>query len=663
MDRQPTLRYQAANPDTPIQYAWGPTQDERMAASPPPAGPTNFWQRIQLSGMSALSALESVGKGVVQSVTQGVEDIGKQAIKQVKYLAGPTATAQQRNQILQNQQKASQTKLSPQTQSLLKQSSPQGRLQANKMIAQGASESQIQDFLNKDIAATNKQNLKAAGTFVNLASLAVGGSEAKAGAEAGIRAAETGAKAVADRAVTTGAKTALAGAIQGGASQVESTGQLNKDTLESAAEGALSGAALGIGASVAGAGARKLISALSGRALNRSEAAAAQSLAKEAIHVPVTDESTPTMVTVNRPNAPKLLGPGKGVAHGDTFTMSTASDAQKVQLSKRLTTINAQLDRTAQGKIALHPDEVKALIAERNNITKIAHGELKYEDVYGNKGSSAQAALPTPKQQTIPVKDLKLGSDALGPVDKQQVAKYKAMLDQGKTPEPIIVSKEKGGNYVVDGKHRLLAYKQAGIDDIPYTLKASRAVARPSVPKLNLKGSRTATSQLSAKVNARAIENKLTEDLGTSEHVVMDVKEQAQKAADLANTDPQKAVDVALGKRNAPAGIHPHAVFIAVENQAVKDGNVDLLRQLATSKRVDEATAAGQTLRILRERDQTSPVAQIQHVIDTRKQAFAQRTGQNAEAAVRAETGKLKASIKPPTKNEWQLFVDSITCR
>jgi hypothetical protein len=212
--------------------------------------------------------------------------------------------------------------------------------------------------------------------------------------------------------------------------------------------------------------------------------------------------------------------------------------------------------------------------------------------------------------------------------------------------------------------------KQIGAGEVkqasqPKELSTAQAAKPMSVKGLKPIGSTTGTkavSQLSAKVNAKAVENKLTEDLGDAkEHGVMDIKQQAQKASDLINNDEQKATDIALGKRNAPSGLHPHAVFVAVEKKATADGNVELLRQLSQSTRVDEATAAGQTLRVLRERDQESPVAAMQQVAKARSDAVEKRIG-SVPKAVNQTAKDIGSYIKPPSKLSWQAFVEGIKC-
>lgn len=300
-------------------------------------------------------------------------------------------------------------------------------------------------------------------------------------------------------------------------------------------------------------------------------------------------------------NKTKLLGTGEGKIEGNGFTATPSVNATKVKMLARLNTINTKLSDVAQGKIQMASEDIKALKTEKADIYK----------------QSREATLPSsnksPAEPTTSV--------------------------AGKTTS---LTTERGSG---------IKSEQTG----------AKLASTTNLKPLKTTGS-VAPSQLSVKVNARAVENKLGEDLGEAkEHGIMDVKQQAQKATDLINTDEKKATDIATGKRNAPSGIHPHAVFVAVENKAIKDGNVDLLRQLSHSKRVDESTAAGQTLRILRERDQDSPVAAMQQVAKVRADIVAKKIG-SVPKAISQTTKEIDSHIKPVSKDSWSVFLESVKC-
>jgi len=173
----------------------------------------------------------------------------------------------------------------------------------------------------------------------------------------------------------------------------------------------------------------------------------------------------------------------------------------------------------------------------------------------------------------------------------------------------------------------------------------------------------TKASGLARGVEAQAIEKKLTDGFeGLSEYETINIKDQAERAETIIRTDPEKARRIAMGLEEAPNGTKNFAVYTAVEQKAIKDGDVATLRDLATRSRLNaESSESAQTLRLLAERDPESPVAAIADIAATRAKV-AERRGTKAAATVKAETAKAKAAIAKAPKEDWNSFVDSITC-
>lgn len=167
---------------------------------------------------------------------------------------------------------------------------------------------------------------------------------------------------------------------------------------------------------------------------------------------------------------------------------------------------------------------------------------------------------------------------------------------------------------------------------------------------------------LSQGVEAKAIENKLTSNFGDlPEYQAVSMAEQAQRASDLITKDHETAKSIALGEKAPPKGVLPESVFVAVENKAIAEGDVQTLQDLANSKLSASATTMGQRIRTLGERDPTSPVGAIQEVQKARADAL-----QNKDIAKQVQEGikQIQDSIKSvkTTKETWGSFVDSITC-
>lgn len=169
-------------------------------------------------------------------------------------------------------------------------------------------------------------------------------------------------------------------------------------------------------------------------------------------------------------------------------------------------------------------------------------------------------------------------------------------------------------------------------------------------------------SKLAKGVEARAVAEKLIKSFGDlPEYQRVSVDNQAERVTKLINEDWDTAVNIALGREESPYGLLPESVFIAVENKALEDGSVDLLRQLATSPRTSEATAMGQRIRMLAERNPDSAVNNIREVYNERKKASEKR-GYNKEKEVAKVRKEVDNEVKKVSKYDWKSFIDSIEC-
>lgn len=178
-------------------------------------------------------------------------------------------------------------------------------------------------------------------------------------------------------------------------------------------------------------------------------------------------------------------------------------------------------------------------------------------------------------------------------------------------------------------------------------------------------------SKLAGGIEARAIENKLiTEkisDLSTHERAVM--KDQREAATELFNTDKERAISVALGHENAPEGILSSVIFQKVVEQAEKAGDIDLIRQLATSDYNDTVAAMAQNLRGLAEfRNAESPTEIIKQVSNARKTLIEEKTKKSgsikeAKKKVVSDAKKTIAKRTPKIKlKDVQDFINLLEC-
>ena len=171
------------------------------------------------------------------------------------------------------------------------------------------------------------------------------------------------------------------------------------------------------------------------------------------------------------------------------------------------------------------------------------------------------------------------------------------------------------------------------------------------------------TSKLAESIQTKAIEERLTsgfEDL--PQHEVLNMRAQAQRAENLLNLEPERARKIALGEERPPVDTTAEAIATAVENKAFLDGDVNTIRELATSKLIGETTAIAQRLRTLAERDPESPVGAIIELKKAREEVISKKY--NTKKIKSEEIAKAKKEINKisATKETWSSFIKSLEC-
>ncbi len=167
------------------------------------------------------------------------------------------------------------------------------------------------------------------------------------------------------------------------------------------------------------------------------------------------------------------------------------------------------------------------------------------------------------------------------------------------------------------------------------------------------------TRGLSAGIEAKAVEHGMEPLDMLPEYRSLNMADQAQRAVQFIAENPDQARRVALGEANAPEGLHPVAVTVAVENKALAEGDVATIRDLAASRMTEQTTTAAQHLRLLGERDPDSPVGAIQRIEEARG---GKTNGKAISDAVTELRGHLDAASATIDESAWTKFIDSIRC-
>lgn len=219
---------------------------------------------------------------------------------------------------------------------------------------------------------------------------------------------------------------------------------------------------------------------------------------------------------------------------------------------------------------------------------------------------------------------------------------------------PELISVKQGNKWVPLAKERAKTPQRKQ----PVRTVMDKPTPEPKQPEIK-------TSKLASSTERKAIDAKLTKGFeGKPEYAKVSVPEQTKAALELLSTDAERAKRIALGHEMPPEGLLPESVYVAVEEQALKNGDVPLLRELATSSSLtSEATGMGQRLRMLAEREPDSAVTKIRELAEVRKKAAEARLKQPVEKAIKKDVSVIKSKIKSPTKTEWASFIEGIKCQ
>jgi hypothetical protein len=206
---------------------------------------------------------------------------------------------------------------------------------------------------------------------------------------------------------------------------------------------------------------------------------------------------------------------------------------------------------------------------------------------------------------------------------------------------------------------------------------ALKSVARPSpsdgtnlTPLRALDGSaEQGVSRLGKSVQEKAIENKIisrvesdVEDLPT--YTKANMKQQAEYSNELIKTNPQEAIDIAMGRKSPPDHVLPQMVFNAVEEHAKKIGGEaggKLLKDLARSRQVSNLTTMAQNVRAAAEREPHSPVTLMNDLRTTRAQQMEKR-GKKISKEEQADRKIIKAARPKVKKETWDSFIKELEC-
>jgi hypothetical protein len=284
-------------------------------------------------------------------------------------------------------------------------------------------------------------------------------------------------------------------------------------------------------------------------------------------------------------------------------------------------------------------EDIKQHISDFN--TKA--GELAKSFVQPNgEFPSGFSKNPFAKGEPVPPEGAKIPT-----VVPQEVAKIPTELTSAQgSPKMIPVSDISTGllpqiekNMNVDTA-KIKQYEQIVKDGgelppVPVTMKNGQSSAgKQQLPS-------TKTSGVATSIEQKAVEKNLTEGLGElAEYTPITIKEQAKQAIDLIKNDFTRARSVVLGESPLPHGLRGASLLTAMEDHAIRTGNVSLLQDLARSPLTAETSVHAQELRLLAERNPESPLAAIQKISRVREQRSLTLKNERDAAAKKMQKGQ-----------------------
>jgi hypothetical protein len=138
-----------------------------------------------------------------------------------------------------------------------------------------------------------------------------------------------------------------------------------------------------------------------------------------------------------------------------------------------------------------------------------------------------------------------------------------------------------------------------------------------------------------------------------------------KSTADLLEQSPDKAKQIALGNESGISGAEEQVIFNALKNKAAKEGDIELLRQLANSPVAKARSEAAQTLGASGFNNlEIDPVADMQSLIKSREKASETRSKGSAkkDKTQTVKDGEKAIKDSKPKIKDWSDFISSIKC-
>jgi len=167
-----------------------------------------------------------------------------------------------------------------------------------------------------------------------------------------------------------------------------------------------------------------------------------------------------------------------------------------------------------------------------------------------------------------------------------------------------------------------------------------------SVPREQLPVSEegeTRVSRLEARLKSvlNNISPEKADEMGVANYQRMNKDEQIKLASDYVSKNPEDAMAVLRGEKEAPVGLLYNSIALALEETSTVTADANLAIKLASLR----STRAGQEISILTKADPNNPVSAINEIIKARKARVERKTKTTASKAISKEVSELSAEV------------------
>lgn len=289
-----------------------------------------------------------------------------------------------------------------------------------------------------------------------------------------------------------------------------------------------------------------------------------------------------------------------------TVTQDAAAEAQKIADAAPTATDDVALPQSLSDRTKILEQRV---LDEPTTENAAALQEARREAAARQGAVTNKSVTATPNQELVnqglvkdemsykPIADLKLGSDTVGDVDPTAVAQYKEMIANGQPIDPVIVrTDENGVSYVQDGKHRLQAMQEMGVENAPISEQVVKGAPVPQERGFNA----------SVRSNPDTLP-EVKEAISNSDAAQYDpiTNKDTLEAADRAiDADPEAAIERAKNQQEYGTDVQAQSMRLIDRLQAAGRISDAIEVVEATARR---ATEAGQATQILAAYNRLTP--------------------------------------------------------